>query len=202
MSTAFLFPGQGSQHVGMGLDLYEVEPASRAVFDRADELLGFPLSTLCFEGPEETLTDTANQQPALLVNSIAMLQAMEVNQLSMAKLSFEGIPPKLAMQKFSDWIHDSITKNSQPLFTAFNAPFDWMFVNEYFHRYLGSNPSGHSALDIKAFYMGLHAVTWQETSIKEISKKYCEEQELTHHALSDAIHEAALFQVLLNEANK
>ena len=78
MSTAFLFPGQGSQHVGMGLDLFQVEPASRAVFDRADELLGYPLSTLCFEGPEETLTDTANQQPALLVNSIAMLRAMEV----------------------------------------------------------------------------------------------------------------------------
>jgi DNA polymerase III epsilon subunit-like protein len=131
-----------------------------------------------------------------------MPQAMEVNQLSMAKLSVEGIPPKLAMQKFSDWIHDSIPKNSQPLFTAFNAPFDWMFVNEYFHRYLGSNPFGHSALDIKAFYMGSHAVTWQETSLKEICKKYCEEHELTHHALSDAIHGADLFQVLLNEANK
>ena len=78
MSTAFLFPGQGSQHVGMGLDLVQVEPASRAVFDRADELLGFSLSTLCFEGPEKTLRDTANQQPALLVNSIAMLRAMEV----------------------------------------------------------------------------------------------------------------------------
>jgi DNA polymerase III epsilon subunit-like protein len=129
-------------------------------------------------------------------------QAMDVNRLSMAKLSIEGILPKLATQNFSDWIHDSIPKNSQPLFTAFNAPFDWMFVNEYFHRYLGSNPFGHSALDIKAFYMGLHAVTWQETSLKEICKKYCEEHELTHHALSDAIHGADLFQVLLYEANK
>ena len=64
----------------MGLELYQSEPASRAVFDRADDLLGFSISKLCFEGPEEQLTDTANQQPALLVTSIAMLRAMEIHQ--------------------------------------------------------------------------------------------------------------------------
>lgn len=77
MSTAYLFPGQGSQHIGMGHDLYDREPAARAVFDRADEQLGFPLSRLCFQGPEEELTDTANQQPALLVTSIAIWQVMQ-----------------------------------------------------------------------------------------------------------------------------
>ena len=77
MSVAFLFPGQGSQHVGMGQDLYQVEPASRAVFDQADDLLGFSLSELCFNGPEERLTDTVNQQPALLATSVATLKAME-----------------------------------------------------------------------------------------------------------------------------
>ncbi|MFW5940346.1 MAG: ACP S-malonyltransferase [Chloroflexota bacterium] len=71
MSTAYLFPGQGSQHVGMGRDLYQREPAARAVFDQADDLLGFPLSRLCFDGPQETLTDTVNQQPALFVTSLA-----------------------------------------------------------------------------------------------------------------------------------
>ncbi|HEX6385299.1 MAG TPA: ACP S-malonyltransferase [Anaerolineae bacterium] len=76
MSTAFLFPGQGSQHVGMGLELYTQLPAARAVFDRADAQLGFALSTLCFEGPEDELTDTVNQQPALFVTSMAMWQAM------------------------------------------------------------------------------------------------------------------------------
>ncbi len=76
MSVAFLFPGQGSQHVGMGRDLYQVEPASRAVFDQADDLLGFPLSRLCFEGPEDRLTDTVNQQPALLVTSVAAWRAL------------------------------------------------------------------------------------------------------------------------------
>ena len=77
MIIAFLFPGQGSQHVGMGSILYESEPASRAVFDHADEILGFALSDLCFYGPEEELTDTGNQQPALFVTSIAALRAME-----------------------------------------------------------------------------------------------------------------------------
>ncbi len=75
--TAYLFPGQGSQHVGMGQTLYEREPAARAVFDQADELLGFPLSRLCFEGPEAELTDTVNQQPALFVTSLAAWQVIQ-----------------------------------------------------------------------------------------------------------------------------
>ena len=71
MSTAFLFPGQGSQFVGMGRELYEREPAARALFAEADACLGFDLSRLCFEGPEEALTDTAVQQPALFTTSLA-----------------------------------------------------------------------------------------------------------------------------------
>ena len=61
----------------MGHALYEREPAARAVFDQADELLGFSLSTLCFQGPEEALTDTANQQPALYVTSLAAWAVMQ-----------------------------------------------------------------------------------------------------------------------------
>jgi len=71
MSTAFLFPGQGSQFVGMGRDLYEREPVARALYDEADARLGLALSRLCFEGPEEALTDTAVQQPALFTTSLA-----------------------------------------------------------------------------------------------------------------------------------
>ncbi len=77
MSVAFLFPGQGSQHVGMGRELYDNAPAARAVFDQADEILGFSLSQICFEGPEDVLKDTANQQPALYVTSLAMLARMK-----------------------------------------------------------------------------------------------------------------------------
>jgi [acyl-carrier-protein] S-malonyltransferase len=68
---ALLFPGQGSQFVGMGKTLCDVSPAARAVFEEADSALGFSLSLLCFEGPEEELKKTANTQPAVLTHSVA-----------------------------------------------------------------------------------------------------------------------------------
>ena len=72
---AYVFPGQGSQKVGMGRDLFDYFKSSRAVFEQADEILRFPLSKLCFEGPEEELRHTVNAQPALLAMSIATLEA-------------------------------------------------------------------------------------------------------------------------------
>jgi [acyl-carrier-protein] S-malonyltransferase len=75
--VAYVFPGQGSQSTGMGLDLYNSYPSAKEVFDGADASLGFSLSHLCFEGPEEELTKTHNVQPAILVVSIACLKALE-----------------------------------------------------------------------------------------------------------------------------
>jgi [acyl-carrier-protein] S-malonyltransferase len=74
---AFLFPGQGSQKVGMGRALHQARPEARAVFEEADNTLGFALSRLCFEGPEDQLTLTANAQPAILTTSIAALRVLQ-----------------------------------------------------------------------------------------------------------------------------
>jgi [acyl-carrier-protein] S-malonyltransferase len=84
--SAFLFAGQGSQYVGMGKDLYETFPESKSVFDKADEVLGFSLSKLCFEGPKEELTKTNNAQPAVLTVSIACWEVFK----SVKKYSPQG----------------------------------------------------------------------------------------------------------------
>jgi [acyl-carrier-protein] S-malonyltransferase len=77
MHCAFLFAGQGSQYVGMGKDLYESYPQAKAVFDKADEVLGFSLSKLCFYGHIEDLWQTQNCQPAILTMSIAAWQVFK-----------------------------------------------------------------------------------------------------------------------------
>ncbi|MGE5703614.1 MAG: ACP S-malonyltransferase [Clostridia bacterium] len=77
---ALVFPGQGSQFVGMGKELITKSAAAKAVFEQADAALGFSLSTLCFEGPEEQLRLTANTQPAILTTSVALLAALKEQQ--------------------------------------------------------------------------------------------------------------------------
>ncbi len=76
MRAAMLFPGQGSQFVGMGKDLVEAYPRARELYERADETLGFPLSRLSFAGDAETLTATKNAQPAILLHSIAAMRIL------------------------------------------------------------------------------------------------------------------------------
>ena len=82
--TAYIFPGQGSQYVGMGRDLCEKNAAARELFARADKILDISLSGICFDGPEQELKQTKNTQPAIFLHSIALTQLVEHGDAAMA----------------------------------------------------------------------------------------------------------------------
>jgi DNA polymerase III epsilon subunit-like protein len=90
----------------------------------------------------------------------------------------------------------------RPVFVAYNAPFDWMFVNVYFYRYLGGNPFGHGALDMKAVYMGLTGTPWAAINHDKLASRYGVRATLTHNALDDAVDQALLFKGMLEEAKR
>ena len=103
------------------------------------------------------------------------------------------------MSMFEDWVLTEVPAGHRPVFTAFNAAFDWMFVADYFERHLGRNPFGHSALDIKAFAMGSGNTSWAATSMDVLAAEHLGGRSLTHNALADAQDQAELFRHLLDE---
>jgi DNA polymerase III epsilon subunit-like protein len=136
------------------------------------------------------------------VNDNILPEALEIHGLSLEELIRNGLPPGEAMAKFESWLKEVLPAGERPQFLAFNAPFDWMFVNDYFHRYLGHNPFGHTALDIKAFYMGYKGSSWVETSMMNVSIEYLEGRTISHNALEDAIDQATIFSRLYHQSRK
>ena len=124
-------------------------------------------------------------------------EAQSVHKLDRANLAASGLEPAEAMQRFEAWLAAN-TAGSRPIFVGFNAPFDWMFVADYFWRYIGRNPFGISALDLKSYYMGRHGVErWAETSRQYICGVLGLVPDRTHNALDDAREQALLARVLM-----
>jgi DNA polymerase III epsilon subunit-like protein len=129
-------------------------------------------------------------------------EALAISGLPVDKLAEEGTPPAEAMEQFAAWLEAVVEPEQKPVFVAYNAGFDWMFVCDYFHRYLGRNPFGHAPIDIKSLFMGIANEGWLKTGVAAASKRYGLPLQLTHHALEDAIHQATLFERMLEERKK
>jgi ribonuclease T len=135
------------------------------------------------------------------VNMDSRPESLESCNLSMEKLASDGVEPAEALRRFEAWIKEVTPPGLKPIFVGFNASFDWMFVNDYFERFLGRNPFGHAALDIKSYYMGLTRGSWRNTTMRHLGPRYLNQQGLVHHGLRDAIDQATLFRKMLAEAN-
>lgn len=124
-------------------------------------------------------------------------EAIRATGITLTDARIKGVSPENAMSLFYDWVQ-CIAKDTTPVFVGFNSPFDWSFVNYYLHKYLGKNPFGFTALDIKSMYFGKIGSTWNETRSSAISKHVGIPQVGGHNALQDAKYQAKLFQSILN----
>ena len=124
--------------------------------------------------------------------------AAAIHGLDRETLDRDGLSPEAAMEQFAAWLADACPSDAQPIFVGFNTPFDWMFVADYFWRYLGRNPFGISGLDLKAYYMARAGVEhWTETSRSHIDRWLGMDEDHNHHALDDARGQARLARALL-----
>lgn len=122
-------------------------------------------------------------------------QAMAVHGLDLRQLRATGSDPATAMGDLEAWLAEQV--DGPAVMVGFNAPFDWMFVNQYFWYYLGRNPLGHSAIDIKALAMGWLRLPWKQTSYAALAARCDLPPTLGHHALDDARQQARLLQALI-----
>lgn len=130
------------------------------------------------------------------INANADPKALEVTGLSLEVLAERGESPEVAMAAFGAWAQGFVGEGSTLVFVGFNAPFDWSFINYYFHRYTGANPFGFTALDIKALYMGATGCAWTDTRSSQIAKRLSPQRHGDHHALHDARYQAEIFRLV------
>jgi DNA polymerase III epsilon subunit-like protein len=130
------------------------------------------------------------------INRNADPKALEVTGLSLDELTREGLDPADAMRTFRDWLETVAGEDRSVVFVGFNAPFDWSFVNYYFHIFGGVNPFGFTALDIKALYMGATGCNWADTRSSKIAERLKPTLKGDHDALHDAQYQAEIFRLI------
>lgn len=130
------------------------------------------------------------------INRSFIKKAISVGGFSIESLMRSGTDPSEAMKLFKKWIIKT-SGNNVPVFVGFNAPFDWQYVNWYFFEFIGSNPFGINALDIKAYYMGISGTNWLNTSSSKLPEWLRRKDKIKHHALSDAVAQGEIFHKLL-----
>lgn len=128
-------------------------------------------------------------------------EAVAVTGLDLTKLENEGLAPQTAMLKLEQWLNQLCSADQKVVFVGLNAPFDWSFINYYFHKYSGGNPFGFTALDMKAYYMGVTGCRWKETKSSQMTARLKPQSAPSHNALDDARFQAELFALMLAEAH-
>lgn len=126
-------------------------------------------------------------------------EAVGVTGLDPGALAVSGTDPNQAAADFATWVGGHAA-DARPIFVAFNAPFDWPFVVRLFFEAGVENPFGHTALDVKAYYMALSGSTWDGTRSSQLPDEYALRPDREHHALSDAVAQARSFGKMLRDA--
>lgn len=130
------------------------------------------------------------------LNRNADPEALAVTGFTLEELELSGMRPQQAMTELELWVKAACIGDAIPVFVGLNAPFDWSFVNYYFHRFCGSNPFGFTALDIKAYYMGVIGSSWRDTRSSAMASRLRPTQNGNHNALQDALYQAELFRLV------
>ncbi len=135
------------------------------------------------------------------INREADPAALKVSKLSLDVLERDGVAPQEAMLAFEAWLNELAPgDDDKVVFVGLNAPFDWSFINYYFHVFTGRNPFGFTALDIKAYYMGVTGCTWSETGSSHIAEWVQPKRRPDHDAVHDAQYQAELFTLVRSKA--
>ena len=152
----------------------------------------FEIGAVCIDFPEHEFVAQLR-----LTSQAYEPEALRTVNTTIAHLEATGENPQAVMERFAVWVEERRRQyDARPVLVAINAPFDWMFISYYFHVFLGHNPFGYSALDLKAYFAGRVGCAWNDANKKKMEHVYGGALHHTHHALDDARKVAELFRFM------